>query len=399
MAHTRPGSRKESSESRASGSPQKQTVAPGTVVFHQGESTTDVFLIHSGAISISISEPEGDYVLNQLKPGMLFGEMGLLSDPPRTVTATAMEETVISSIPLEAFAQRSLGLPKWSLSIAKSLADRLKSTASAFERLIRERSHTATFGPANIAINLSPTSLEISYYPDIDIHRLSLEGLLTTANVETLLNRINELRRQKISPVILNFAGIIEIQKEVMDKLVGVAKNSTEVTGLVQFENVQFVAHRLRDHEGYQVLLSQDRTPVRRVGFGEHLIRQGDKGTEMFVVKTGSFVVYRQFRGADIILCRAHEGDVIGEIALITGKVRSASVRAEKSSQVYVISLKDFQENSHHLPPWFLHLIKGLAHRVRSINESLESYLSGDLKPVPLVPGRLTIAENIQVPG
>ena len=177
------------------------------------------------------------------------------------------------------------------------------------------------------------------------------------------------------------------------------AKASNEVTGILKLENVQFIADRFRRHEGYQDILHSEMAPIRRVAYNEHLIRQGDKGTEMYIVKSGSFTVYRKNEGRELVLWNAQEGDVIGEIALITGKVRSASVRADRSSQVYVITLENFRKNAYHIPAWFLHLMEGLAKRVRSVNETLDLYLSGKLKPVAPVAANLTISENFRVPG
>jgi len=290
----------------------------------------------------------------------------------------------------------------WALSIARALADRLKSTTAAFERMVQEQTHKAVFSTDELpaVVNLNPRALESSYFPETDLHRLYLSGSVTMDDLAALTNQINSLRRQKISPVILSFSGVVEIQKQALEAIYQLARTATDVTGKVELENVQFIAERLSRHEGFQQILHADQTPVRRVGFGEHLMHQGEKGNELFIVKTGKFTIYRTFRGRELVLWTAEEGDVIGEMALITGKVRTASVRAEKSSQVYVISLEEFQKNKYHLPAWFQNLIEGLAFRVRSINVRLEEFLAGDLRPLSLVTGAsLKIAENFRTPG
>ncbi len=380
----------------------KKTVTPGQVIFRQGDSASDLYFISRGRVGIFLSHPQGDYLLHELTAGMLFGEMGFLSGPPQTVTATALDESVISRIPAEKFHQNTLGLPAWSLAIAKALAERLRYTTSAFERLIQERSHMVTFESDEPVsrVALDTTSLEIAYYPEADAQRLHLMGRVTTENVERLMNQVNDLRRQKVSPVILNFAGVTDVQKDALATIIEAARASSDVTGVIRLENVQFIAERFRLFEGFEKVLHSESAPIRRVAFGDHLMHQGDKGSEMYVVKSGSFTIYRTSQSSELVLWKAQPGDVLGEIALITGKLRSASVRADQTSQVYVISLESFRKNAYHIPPWFQRLMEGLAARVCSINQTLEDYLSGKLKPVALVQrSTLTISENFRVPG
>ena len=380
----------------------KREFGPGEVVFRQGEASTDLFFIESGKIGISVRQPQGDFVLSDLGQGRLFGEMGLLSGPPRTVTATALEPSVVAIIPAETFQQNTLGLPVWALRIARALADRLKGTTLAFEKMVHDQSHRATFSTDALpsSLSLNPQELEISYFPDVDLNRLYLSGNIVTDDLDRLMNKVNSLRRQKVSPVILSFASVIDIQRPALESIFQLAKTATEVTGRVELENVQFIADRLRRHEGYEEILHTEQTRVRRVNFGEHLIHQGQTGSEMFVVKTGSFTVYRKWQGRELVLWTAEAGDVIGELALISGKVRSASVRADKSSQVYVVSLEEFRKNSFHLPRWFQLLMEGLAERVRSTNLKLEEFLAGTLRPRPILSrGFLKVSENFRVPG
>jgi CRP-like cAMP-binding protein len=380
----------------------KQHFRAGEVVFHQGEATTDLYFLLSGRVSISNSQPQGNYLISVLSPGSLFGETSLLSGPPRTVTATALEATVAAVIPAQKFKKETLGLPPWALRIAQALADRLKGNQLAFGKILLNHAQQALFLTDTLpsTINLKPHELELEYFPASDLHRIHLSGSVKDDNLEVLMNKVNSLRRQKISPVILCFAGVVEIQPLAMEAVFQLASSATEATGLVKLENVQFVADRLRRHKGYQDILHTEHAPTRRVNFGENLIHQGRAGSEMFVVKTGSFTVYRMWQGREVVLWTAKPGDVIGELAMISGKSRSASVRADKSSQVYVISLEEFRQNTYHLPKWFKLLMEGLAARIQATNLKLEELLAGTLKPRPLLfTGFLKVSENFRVPG
>jgi CRP-like cAMP-binding protein len=74
---------------------------------------------------------------------------------------------------------------------------------------------------------------------------------------------------------------------------------------------------------------------LRRVGEGDVVIREGDSGTSFFVVATGRLAVSRRDdRGEAVVLARLGEGDFFGEMALLSGAPRAATVIAEEPSEL-----------------------------------------------------------------
>lgn len=374
----------------------------GAVIFRQGDTSADMYHILSGRVGIFLPRAEGDLLLSELGPGSLFGEMALINGPPRTATATALEPVKVNLIPEDVFRQNTLGLPEWSLSIARVLADRLKNITLSLDKLEYDQTHSAALPGASTSnsISIVPQTLEILYYPETDSSRLYLAGMLDAASLDELENRINALRRQNVSPVILNFSNVIDAQRKALASLVEMARSSTEATGQIRLENVQFIAEKLKQHQGFQSIVHTSQTPVQRVGYGEFLMRQGEAGTQMYVVKTGSFAVTRNVGDKEVVLWTAEEGDVLGEMSLISGGTRSASVQARRSSQVYVIDLAEFQRNAYHIPRWFMGIIEGLVSRLRETNKKLDDFVSGSLHPQALseLLG-FEIYENVKSPG
>lgn len=74
---------------------------------------------------------------------------------------------------------------------------------------------------------------------------------------------------------------------------------------------------------------------------GDILIHQGEKGDSMFFIKTGNVSIVDAKNG-DKEIARLGKGNVIGEIALISGADRSATVIANDEVTVWVISKEDF---------------------------------------------------------
>jgi diguanylate cyclase (GGDEF)-like protein len=68
--------------------------APGEAVFREGESGTELFVVASGLVSVSVrSEDAEDIELTRVGGGAFFGEMAILERAPRSATCKAVERT------------------------------------------------------------------------------------------------------------------------------------------------------------------------------------------------------------------------------------------------------------------------------------------------------------------
>jgi len=74
----------------------------------------------------------------------------------------------------------------------------------------------------------------------------------------------------------------------------------------------------------------------RRLRKGEVLFREGDSGSELFLIRSGSIVISKHVTGrVDQVLARLEPGDFFGEMSLFDGEPRSASVQAETDAMLY----------------------------------------------------------------
>jgi len=74
---------------------------------------------------------------------------------------------------------------------------------------------------------------------------------------------------------------------------------------------------------------------LRRAGEGEAVLTEGEAGTAFYVVATGRLAVTkRDERGDAVVLARLGEGDFFGEMALLSGAPRGATVVAEVPSEL-----------------------------------------------------------------
>ncbi len=90
---------------------------------------------------------------------------------------------------------------------------------------------------------------------------------------------------------------------------------------------------------------------VTEFAFGEHLIIKGDAGTSMYVIHSGTASVFITGDAEDLKLT-AHlgPGDILGEMALLTGAPRSADVLAESDVVALVFERETLQPFLHAHP-------------------------------------------------
>lgn len=98
------------------------SVAPGTVIFEEGDPPDYCYLVGGGAVRISKALPDGqDELLAMIEPGDFFGELALFDSSLRSARATAAVPTRLGRVDLRAFEYLREVAP---LQIASILAER-----------------------------------------------------------------------------------------------------------------------------------------------------------------------------------------------------------------------------------------------------------------------------------
>jgi NADH dehydrogenase len=103
------------------------------------------------------------------------------------------------------------------------------------------------------------------------------------------------------------------------------------------------------------VQLKTDRAfAIRREHFepGQVVFREGDRGDWLYIVVDGEVEVLRQVPGqGEVALRRLGAGECFGEIALVSDRPRTATVRATAAADVLAVDREAFQVLFANLPP------------------------------------------------
>ena len=98
---------------------------------------------------------------------------------------------------------------------------------------------------------------------------------------------------------------------------------------------------------------------------GRTIIHQGDQGDSFYQIISGSARVFRVSEdGVDVTLNTMGPGESFGEMALLTGEPRSASVKTQETCGLLVISKQAFDQLSSEIPEFSLALSKILSSRL-----------------------------------
>ena len=78
----------------------------GNLIFAENDPPTTAFLIESGEVEVTTLQRGETTILGRLGPGMLLGEMAVIDNSPRTATARALTDCVLTPIDRRQFAER-----------------------------------------------------------------------------------------------------------------------------------------------------------------------------------------------------------------------------------------------------------------------------------------------------
>lgn len=109
----------------------------------------------------------------------------------------------------------------------------------------------------------------------------------------------------------------------------------------------------------------------RPVPAGQALIEEDSPGDAVYIIEDGEFEVTKRAGDQELVITRRGSGEVIGEMALLDGSPRSATVRALRDSRVLRIGQDAFQEMLAYSPSARKAILQSVGGRLRSIESTL----------------------------
>jgi hypothetical protein len=114
---------------------------------------------------------------------------------------------------------------------------------------------------------------------------------------------------------------------------------------------------------------------TKACGRDEVVVREGDPGDALYLVMDGQLAIIKGLATEqEVFLECIRKGNFFGEMALLDGNPRSASVKAEPESSLLVIGAKDFETVVLDYPSISFNICKFFAQRIRSLHQRISPF-------------------------
>jgi CRP-like cAMP-binding protein len=102
---------------------------------------------------------------------------------------------------------------------------------------------------------------------------------------------------------------------------------------------------------------------------GEVVFRQGDMGTDFYIIYQGNVDIKIHKNNQDVIVATLGEGEYFGEIALFDNQPRTATVVAHNDCILLRLSQKVFLDLARQRPEILLNICRVLSQRLRDVEK------------------------------
>ena len=101
---------------------------------------------------------------------------------------------------------------------------------------------------------------------------------------------------------------------------------------------------------------------------GAVIITEGEEGNQMYVVLKGEVTISL----GNKVVSTSLPGEIVGEMALISSELRSATVTAKTDCQLVTIDQTSFKSLLRYVPEFTLHVMSVLTQRLQAAYELIE---------------------------
>ncbi len=107
---------------------------------------------------------------------------------------------------------------------------------------------------------------------------------------------------------------------------------------------------------------------VLAMGPGDVIMKQGDTEKSLYLVTKGKLNVFINENGRPKKVGEIKPGELVGEMAFVTGEPRTATVIAAEDCELVKVSGESFTQTMDKLPPWLNQFIQTLVRRIKDHN-------------------------------
>jgi CRP-like cAMP-binding protein len=104
---------------------------------------------------------------------------------------------------------------------------------------------------------------------------------------------------------------------------------------------------------------------------GEIIARQGETADGLYVVQDGTVEIVAESGANEVVLRHASRNEILGEMAIFGGGVRSATMRSKGRSRVLTLDKRNFMRRMNEDPSLAFNMIEIMGRRVRELSDEV----------------------------
>src|SRR6185503_7581643 len=111
---------------------------------------------------------------------------------------------------------------------------------------------------------------------------------------------------------------------------------------------------------------------LARIPAGGVIFDEGEVGTEMFVIQSGTVEIFKRVKQAEKQIATLEKGDFFGEMSILEEVPRTAIARAKTDVELVRINQSTFDEMLRHNSEIAVRMLRKLSRRLRETTKLLE---------------------------
>jgi CRP-like cAMP-binding protein len=145
-----------------------------------------------------------------------------------------------------------------------------------------------------------------------------------------------------------------------------------------------------------------------KFGSGELIFKEGSPGGDLFFIRSGEVLVFKEKEGMEVELAVLKPGEILGIMTCLTTSPRLANAKAKSDVIATVVRQSNFNKLIDSIPKWVNTVIKDFILRIKTLNhhysnavrrvEQLERQTSSVELACRVVEGLATVGEIISFP-
>lgn len=284
----------------------------GKVIFHEGDTGNEMYVIQSGAVEVSQTRDGKEQMVAVLGRNEFFGEMALIDAGPRSATVRTVSRSRLLSLSCDSFMKRVTDDPGMVFHLLHALSSRIEKTNDLLRKRVEEDITLRT-----VLSRSAKKDLNNEFHPDENIEKPA--HYASDKNIDVFASSGDDPLTEKVASLTSYFSA---------DEIIS--------------------CHA-----------------------GEVICREGETGDSLHIIGEGLVEVSQEREGVKTVIARLGASDFFGEMSLITGRPRTATVISLKKTRVLSIKRDMFLVRIKQHPEVALYILQIMILRLRRALDAL----------------------------